>query len=110
MTKTTTTVIKKEEAVEDQDSPAVLAYRVGQLEKTTAAGLKDVKDELIGLRNHFVSKADLKAAQDLADEKHKQQDKAIKALEDWNLWAQRLVIGTVITAVLVLILKGNGVI
>ena len=59
---------------------------------------------------NYATKEELRTAIKIAEEKHKDQDKAIKDLEDWNLWAQRLVIGAVILAVVGLVLKGNNVI
>lgn len=47
----------------------------------------------------FVTHEKLRDVQKAADEKHKQQDKAIASLEDWNKWAVRIVLGLVISAV-----------
>lgn len=57
--------------MQPHDTPDVLAYRVGQLEKTTAAGLKEVKDELVNLKTHFVTHAELESAKAQADMEHK---------------------------------------
>ena len=99
MPRKTKTIIQETEVVPTHDSPDVLAYRVGQLEKTTANGLKEVKEELVNLKNHFVTHADLDAAKQQSDLEHQNIKDDIKELQDWNKWAIRIVLGIVITAV-----------
>lgn len=108
MSKKTTTVTK-EVAVDEHDSPAVLAYRVGRLEITQAERFNSLEAKLDNITTGFVTTAQLLAAQTRADDKHREQDRAIRALESWNTWAARIVIGAVLTAVMALLLKGNGV-
>ena len=57
--------------------------------------------------NNFVTNEKLSDAQKRADEKHKQQDLAIKKLEDWNTWAVRIVGGAIILAVLGTVIVKN---
>lgn len=47
------------------------------------------------------------AMEEKCAEKDKQQDEAIKKLEDWNTWAVRIVLGAIILAVVTLVLKSN---
>ena len=53
---------------------------------------------------NFVTEKTLHDAQKLADQKHAEQDAAIKRLEEWNVWAVRIVLGLVITAIVGLVL------
>lgn len=50
MTKTTTTTT---EPTAERDSPAVLAYRVGELEKAVTHGLETLSNKLDSLNNQF---------------------------------------------------------
>jgi cob(I)alamin adenosyltransferase len=92
-----TTMIQEESMVEDQDQKAVLIYRVGQLEKTTALGLKEIKEELHNLQNSFATTTEL-------HEFKKSNNERITKLESWNEWAVKIVLGAVFMAVLALVI------
>lgn len=70
-----------------KDSPAVLAYRVGQLEKTVKEGLESVNEKLDKLSG-FVTKEDadriLKDAESKAGLVHKDLEDRIKLLETFK--------------------------
>lgn len=83
----------------DPDSPAVLAYRVGQLEKTQAEGFRSVNEKLDSLARNFTTKAELLSAQKVADLEHKELKERISKLEGWNIWIIRGVVGLVLAAV-----------
>jgi len=102
--KTSTTTLIQEDMTDGQDQKAVLAYRVGQLEKTTALGLKEIKDELHDLRNHYVTSKELKDAKDAEDVKHVEQDGRIASLEAWNEYAVKIVLGIILTAIIGLVI------
>ena len=81
----------------DVDStPAVVAYRVGQLEITIKEGLKEHNDKLDNLVLNYATIADLKG-----------YDVRISSLEGDRKWLVRLVIGAVIFSLLALV--GLGV-
>lgn len=90
---------KKQEKVVEKDSQDVLAYRVGELEKSQAANFARIDLKLDSIGQGFVTVNQLNVAQQSADRKHREQDLRITRLEEWNIWAQRLVIGMVITAI-----------
>lgn len=59
MSKRTTVV--KEEFVSPDDSPHVVSYRVGQLEKAVVAGFKEHNLKLDSLINNFATKEEVTA-------------------------------------------------
>ena len=91
------TTITSEESMEDQDQKAVLIYRVGQLEKTTALGLAEIKNELHRLQNSFVTTEEL-------HEYKKSNNERITKLELWNEWAVKIVFAIILSAVLALVI------
>lgn len=113
MGKSKTTTVIKEEVMSQQDdeqSPgakiAVLKNEIHHVNET----VKRIETKLDNMALNFVTESQRTADKEQANQKNSEQDKAIKALEDWNLWAQRLVIGAVIAAALAaLVLKGNQV-
>jgi tetrahydromethanopterin S-methyltransferase subunit G len=124
MSKSKQTVIKETEVTE-QDSPNVLAYRVGQLEKSQEKGFVELKEQngsLINkidlLAHNFASKGDVDAVVKLKEKEHKELDEKIKAVrselrervgkvEGWGIWFVRIVGTTVIVAVLSLVVATN---
>lgn len=99
------------------DNPAVLAYRVGQLEIKQEKGFADLKEQngaqikMIGdLAHNFATKTDLTAAQREGDAVHDGLDKRIGKIEGWMTWAGRIVIGAVLAAIigLVVVTKTGG--
>lgn len=55
---------------DDQDTPAVLAYRVGQLEKAVSDGFRTFSDKLDSLTHNFVTHADVTALEKQASAEH----------------------------------------
>jgi hypothetical protein len=94
-----TSKIVTEESVEPNDHPNVLAYRVGQVEKaviglesTTKEGFQEHNDKLDKIVNTFASKGDVVAI-----------STRVTSLESDRKWLVRLVMGSVVFAVLALI-------
>lgn len=104
----TKTVKTETEVVQPHDTPDVLAYRVGQLEKTTAAGLKEVKDELVNLKTHFVTHAELESAKVQADMEHKAINEEISdvkvVVDKLQQWRDSIVTRIAAGAIIMLVL------
>lgn len=91
----TKTIIKETEEVSERDSPAVLAYRVGQLEiamKDSALALresteshkesaKELATKMDTYAQNFATKTDLEAAQREADKEHERFTQSIETIE-----------------------------
>jgi len=58
------------EETKHYDSPSVLAYRVGQLEKTVSTGFTKLETKLEIMQAGFVRKEDLDALEEKASEEH----------------------------------------
>lgn len=101
------TVITEQEVppINPDDAPNVVAYRVGELEKTLKAGLLALHGKLDELRDGFVSHEQLAEAVKQGDLVHTDQERRISKLERWNEWLVRLVVGAVILAILALALN-----
>lgn len=54
-----------------EDSPAVLAYRVGQLEKASKEGFKTISDKLESMGKNFATHKDIEVAKEQAEAEHK---------------------------------------
>jgi len=54
-----------------EDSPAVLAYRVGQLEKTSRDGFQKLTDKLEQMASVFATHKDIEVAKEQAEMEHK---------------------------------------
>ena len=93
--------------MDDPQHRAVLAYRVGQLEKQQATGFARVEAKLDAFGQGFVSSSQMTAAQQAADLKHAEQDKRLDNIDSQIVWVVRIIIGAVIGAVLTLVIK-NG--
>lgn len=52
------------------ETPGVIAYRVGQLEKTQAEGFAALNAKLDVIASNFVTKGEMVAAQTAADKEH----------------------------------------
>ena len=102
------TVIKEQEMPE-HDNPAVLAYRVGQLENNQKERFNRLEKKIDDMTTGFVTIDKLNDAKEAADDKHREQDGKIRSLEEWNIWAQRLVLGAVILAILAIVLEKTHV-
>lgn len=60
-----------EQPINGEDSPAVLAYRVGQLEKSLTTGFQKLNDKLDVMSCTFATHKDVEAAQLQAELEHK---------------------------------------
>jgi len=54
-----------------EDSPTVLAYRVGQLEKSSREGFKALSDKLDNMTDNFATHKDIEVAHDQAEMEHR---------------------------------------
>lgn len=86
--------INKENELRDNspDSPAVIAYRLGQVESAVKEGFDAHNAKLDSVINNFSTKSEFNA-----------HEVRIKSLEDWNSWATKLVLGAIILSVLALL-------
>ena len=71
MTKTNNIPIVNVNPQKGEDSPAVLAYRVGQLEKTSADGFKALNAKLDAMSHNFATHKDIEVAKEQAELEHK---------------------------------------
>jgi hypothetical protein len=62
-----------------EDSPAVLAYRVGELEKASREGFKQVTEKLENMSHNFATHKDIEVAKEQAKMEH---DAIYAELED----------------------------
>lgn len=99
MTQNKQTIIEKETTVQIDTTPDAIKVAVMDTH------IKHLNDTMVRIEGKFdtaistfVTQDKLADAQLRADEKHKEQDLAIKKLEDWNLWATRIVLGAVLLA------------
>jgi len=67
----TTKQTVKTEISDPDNAPGVIAYRVGQLEKTVIQGFKEHNDKLDSLANNFVSVADFQSLHGVVDQNSK---------------------------------------
>ena len=74
------------------DSPAVIAYRLGQVENAVKEGFSSHNEKLDTIVNNFATKSDFQAI-----------DKRLTDLESDRKWLVRLIIGSVATSLLALI-------
>ncbi len=99
-------------------TPAVLAYRVGQLEKRQEMGFNQLAlqnttllDKIDSLAHNFATKGDLNTLNLQAKTEHKHIEDKIEdvdeqlgarlaKVENWLTWAGRIVLGAVILAVI----------
>lgn len=54
----------------DENSPAVLAYRVGELEKASRQGFKELSDKLESMTHNFATHRDIEVAKQQAKMEH----------------------------------------
>lgn len=62
---------KKDEQLQGEDSPAVLAYRVGQLEKSSREGFQKLSDKLDLMSQRFVTHKDVELVKVELEVEHK---------------------------------------
>lgn len=65
--------------LQGEDSPAVLAYRVGELEKASREGFKDLAAKLEAMSHNFATHNDIEVAKEQAKYEH---DAIYAELED----------------------------
>lgn len=88
----TTRQTVKTEISEPDNNPGVIAYRVGQLERTVVQGFKEHNEKLDALVNNFTPISD-----------HNALVSRVVSLESDRKWIVRLVIGAVVFTMLALI-------
>ena len=86
--------INREDANRDNtpDSPAVIAYRLGQVENAVKEGFSSHNEKLDAIVNNFATKSESRAL-----------DARLTSLESDRKWIVRLIIGAVSTSLLALI-------
>lgn len=97
-----TTTVTKELPTNERDSPAVLAYRVGQLETSVKEGVASLNGKLDSLLATFAEKDDL-----LALEKRVVRLEGRETLKNTLLWVG-LVASAIINIILVYNTFGGG--
>ena len=97
--KTKTTVIEKEVEVELDRDPNVQSYRLSKLEELVERGFREQSEKMDSFMNSFVTKEDLKQAQEAADKEHSFMWKEINALKNNNTWLIRTFIGSVLCGI-----------
>lgn len=114
-------IVKEEVPTDAEDSPMVLAYRVGRLEKAQEAGFKHISDELKDLKAGFVTTKELEEEVDKAKlihdgmtQEYRAADKALDArlqrIESVFNLIGKIIIWVIVCALLALLgLKAFGV-
>lgn len=74
------------------DSPAVIAYRLGQVETAVKEGFQEHNTKLDALAENFATKSDLSSL-----------GHRVRSLEADRIWLVRLVLGAVVFSLLALI-------
>lgn len=98
-----TTVVQKTEEIVDENSPGIVAYRVGKLEEATTNGFNGLKDEIKALKDSFITEQRFADAEKASEAIHQSLSIRIGKIEKWLDWATRIVLGAVILAVLALV-------
>lgn len=90
-----------EDMPKDENSPAVLAYRVGQLEKASREGFKDLSNKIELLSNNFATHKDVEMAKNQAEAEHKAIYTKISEIErDVSMLKKRTWIQNTLSAIL----------
>jgi hypothetical protein len=86
--------INKEDNMADNspDSPAVIAYRLGQVETAVKEGFNSHNEKLDNIVSNFSTKGEVQAI-----------DIRVQSLESDRVWLVRLVVGAVVFALLALV-------
>jgi hypothetical protein len=87
----------------EENSPAVLAYRVGRLEIAVADGFRELKEELSNQAILYATKVELADAKAHSHDEHARIDANIAVIQKWMEWATKIVIGSVLVAILALV-------
>lgn len=72
------TVVKE---IKEEDTQAVVAYRVGVLETTLSTGLKEINTKLDGLRDGVVSHEQLAEVEKAANKVHQDHESRLRTIE-----------------------------
>lgn len=93
---------------DDSTSPAVLAYRVGQLEKTVATGFIKLENKLELMQANFVRKDDLVVLEKQATTEHddirKELAEVRSSIHEITQWKDQLIAKIAGAAIIVLVL------
>ena len=95
---------------EDHNKPPETIKEVGIHIGYMTRSIVELKELLKEQNKSYATKTELLDFEQRNDDRMTRLSTQIKDLENWNIWAQRLVLGAVILAVLALVLKGNNVI
>ena len=109
------TIIKTKESDEsDENSPGIVAYRVGKLEIAVAHGLELVNEKLDTLANNFATKSELREVRKDLDDVSKSIRELEKSVSDLTI-IRKLVYGfsgliliAVVTALIALVVMNGG--
>lgn len=89
---------------DDEQSPgAKIAVLKNEIHHVTET-VKRIETKLDNMAMNYVTSAQMVAAQEQANQKHREQDDRIHSLENWNSWAVKIVLGAVLTAILSLVI------
>lgn len=105
MTETNNTPTANISPLGGEDSPSVLAYRVGQLEKASREGFKNVTEQLNSMSKNFVTYKDIETAKEQSRLEHEAIYEQIKVLKaEVKVMKRRTWVQNTLSAVLGVIL------
>lgn len=108
-TRKKTTLIKEEVAdVRDESNPAVVAYRVGQLEEKQEKGFKDLGDKIDKYLESFVTVKDFDEYKTQAEKDNAERDTKIQKLEDFKDKIITRIAGGAVTMFILMVLAWYG--
>lgn len=87
-----------------ESTPAVVAYRVGQLEQTQKEGFAALTDKLDKITDGFVTAKELTEARLDGEAEHKRLWKEINTIKSWASWAFRAIVVALLGAGLTFLL------
>ncbi len=82
MSKTNNSPIVNVNPQQGEDSPAVLAYRVGELEKASREGFKELGEKLENMSTNFATHKDIEVAKEQAKMEHEAIYSEIEDIKD----------------------------
>lgn len=98
-----------------EDSPAVLAYRVGQLEKSSREGFKALSDKLDAMNENFATHKDIEVAKEQAEAEHRaiyieiqdvKDDVSMLKKKSWVQNTMSAILGAVLTLLVAYAVNG----
>lgn len=98
-----------------EDSPAVLAYRVGQLEKSSREGFKALSDKLDAMSENFATHKDIEVAKEQAEAEHRaiyieiqdvKDDVSMLKKKSWVQNTMSAILGAVLTLLVAYAVNG----